>query len=879
MDRTNKRVSRRRPGGGGVTEGSLGIGPDQPDGPGVTRFHRIVDCAPDPILVSEVEGLYVDANPAALALLGYERDELLALRTSDIVAPGPNWTEEEHARFLQDGSWQGEIVVTTKSGTRIPVEVRVVVLPEDDGGLVISYLRDVGERTRHEVTRARLASIVRSSADAIVGETLEGIITDWNPSAERLYGYVAKDTIGQHLSILTPPDRIHETGELLARVRRGESVEAFETVRRTKDGRLIDVSLTISPVWNDARQIIATSAIVRDISEKKAAERALAASELRFRTAFENAPIGMALIGPDRRFVRVNAAGCGMLGYTEEELRSKTIPEFTHPEDIELDVALAARAAAGERDRYEMEKRYLHKDGRIVWAHLSVSVVRDETGAPLYFISQIQDITERKEAEAELVATHQHTREVLERITDGFYAIDREWCFTYLNDAAERILQRSRDELLGRNIWEEFAPAVQTPVYDTYQQAMAEGRTTGGEFFYPPLAGWYEVRAYPSSNGLSVFFHDITHRKRVDEELRSALTAAHAANRATRQFLTMMSHELRTPMQAVMGYAELLLAGPEGSLTPEQTEDVQTIRRGATRLVHLVTQMLDLSRLEAGQIELQAEPVALAPIIEEVRRDMTSQAAAKGLALISALPAELPPVLGDEMGVHLILLNLVSNAVKFTEEGEVRISAQATDGEVAITVRDTGIGIAAEVLPHIFEEFRQAEGGMTRRYEGAGLGLTIARLFAELMGGRITVESQLGHGSTFTLRLVPSDPGSSPRLTPPFTVEVVSHPANVAVIRLTGPLDRMSAPWASDQIAAAVAEGHRTLILDVGAVPFVDGAGMTTFVNGMRRAWEAGGELRIAAPTDRVKERLLLMSLDQALPIHATVEDALADVS
>jgi signal transduction histidine kinase len=250
-------------------------------------------------------------------------------------------------------------------------------------------------------------------------------------------------------------------------------------------------------------------------------------------------------------------------------------------------------------------------------------------------------------------------------------------------------------------------------------------------------------------------------------ELQAALDAAHAADQATRQFLTMMSHELRTPMQAIMGYAELLLAGPKRSLTPEQVEDVQTIKRGANRLVELVKQMLDISRLDAGQLELNVAPVSLASIVEAVRQDVAPQGAAKALTFTIDIPADLPPVLGDEMGVHQILLNLVGNAVKFTERGEVRISAEAREDQVAVVVRDTGIGIAAETLPHIFEEFHQVDRGMTRRYEGAGLGLTIARRLAERMGGRLSAESRPGVGSTFTLHLPAALPSPSAEQTSP----------------------------------------------------------------------------------------------------------------
>jgi PAS domain S-box-containing protein len=749
-------------------------------------------------------------------------------------------------------------------------------------------LRNLSEQDRPTLTRNRLAAIVRSSADAIVGETLDGIITDWNPAAERLYGYTAEEVIGRPFARLIPPERAAESAAILTRVLRGEHVEDVETVRWTKDGRRIEVSLTVSPVWNDAGEIIATSAIIRDIRERKATEHALAASEAILRVAFENAPIGMVLASPEGQVLRVNQALCTMLGYTADVLLTNGMWAFTHAEDIDAnrdfmqralsgdiasyemekryihrdghliwshlsgslvrgddgspryfisqienitarkaaDEALAAseerfriafadapigmalvaadervlqanrglctmlgyteaelvgttlrshtqpddipanqslvqRALAGEVERYALEKRYRRKDGQIVWASLTASCVRDETGAIRYYISQIQDITERKAADANLAAADQRTRQVLESITDGFIALDRSWRIIDVNPALERMLGQTRGELLGVTICQETVPVMSAPLYAALADAMTERRSTSAEGHYPPADCWYELRAYPSPEGLAVFLRDITERKRTHMELQAALDAAHAADQATRQFLTMMSHELRTPMQAIMGYAELLLAGPKRSLTPEQVEDVQTIKRGANRLVELVKQMLDISRLDAGQLELNVAPVSLASIVEAVRQDVAPQGAAKALTFTIDIPADLPPVLGDEMGVHQILLNLVGNAVKFTERGEVRISAEAREDQVAVVVRDTGIGIAAETLPHIFEEFHQVDRGMTRRYEGAGLGLTIARRLAERMGGRLSAESRPGVGSTFTLHLPAALPSPS----------------------------------------------------------------------------------------------------------------------
>ena len=722
-------------------------------GPSVDAYHRVAFArSPEAIVVATADGQIIDANPAATALLGYGRDELLRLRNADLVPTSPSWTEAAFAQFLHDGWWEGEVDVRTKKGG-LPFRARVIALAEDEGGLWVSFLHDLGEERRDEATRARLAAVVTSSTDAIIGETLDGIITDWNPAAERLYGYTAVEMVGQPFMKLIPPEQMTDVAAMLTRLRRGERIEEFETERWTKDGRRIDVSATVSPVWNDARQVIGTSAIVRDVSARKAAEAALAASEERFRVAFEDAPIGMVLSHADGTTAQVNRAICQILGYTAPELVALTLRERTHPDDLPLSLANIQRAVAGEIAGFEQEKRYLRKDGRIVWALLSATLVRDERGEPLYFVSQIQDITQRKEAETELAATHQRAREVLERITDGFFALDREWCFTYVNEAAEQILGLDRDNLLGRSIWDVFPRAVEAPIYAAFHEALAEGATVGIEFQAAPGGKWYGVRAYPSPNGLSVFFRDVTEQRRYEREIQAALAEARAANRGKDLFLAMMSHELRTPLQAVLGYADFLLTGQSGSLTNDQVQDIGYIRQGAERMAALIERILELSRIEAGALELTTEPVDLHSILEQVRQDIAPQASAKGLAIHVDEADHLPVIYGDPMRIRQILLNLAGNAVKFTERGSVRLSARASGDGVDLAVSDTGIGIAPEALPYIFEEFRQAVNSAVRRYEGVGLGLAIARRLAEQLGGSISVISRLGDGSTFTLHL------------------------------------------------------------------------------------------------------------------------------
>jgi PAS domain S-box-containing protein len=713
-----------------------------------TYSRTVFDWSSEAIFVTDAAGTFLDANPAALAMFGRDRDELPRFSVNDLVAPGFDWSAEVNARLVQEGYWEGEVTFRTKEGNVVWTEVQSRGLEGFSGPRYISFVRELAKRNQEEMTQARLAAIIASSADAIIGGTLDGVITDWNQAAERLYGYTAGEAIGQPLEILTPPERAGEIEELLGQVRRRESIPEIETVRRTKSGQLIDVSETISPVRDAAGQVVATSIGARDISARKAVE-------------------------------------------------------------------------------------------------------------------------------AKRAATHQNTRQVLERITDGFYALDRDWRFTYINPMAEQILGRHGSELLGKTIWDELGHAAKTPLYATFRQAMTERITTRVEFYDSPLGAWFEARVYPSAAGLSVFFRDVTASKELERRLRASetkyrtlveqlpavvyvlaadkrqtplyfsprileltgetpeealaltkhwlelvhpedyarvaaeddrimasgepftmeyrhlrkdgsyvwvrdecvpirdengqvvawqgvlldvtarvqLEAAKEATRAKSAFLGMMSHELRTPMQSVLGYAALLLGGYRGPLTPEQAEDIGYIQLGAKRMVTLVEQMLDLSRMEADQLQLAAEPVDLAEIVEQVRRDVAPQAAVKSLDLRIDLLPSLPLVIGDPDRLRQIVLNLVDNAVKFTERGAVHITACPTDDGVDVVVIDTGIGIAADALDHIFQEFRQVDSSTSRPYGGAGLGLAIAHKLAEQMGGSITVVSAPQAGSTFTLHL------------------------------------------------------------------------------------------------------------------------------
>ena len=243
-------------------------------------------------------------------------------------------------------------------------------------------------------SRAYLAAILMSCPDPIIGETLDGIINFWNPAAEKLYGYSAQEAIGQPISMLAPAGQRAELTGLLHRVLQGQVVEAYETVRRARDGELLDVSLTIFPVRDDAGTIIGASATTRDITQRRRDAAALVASERRFRAAFDDAPNGMALVGLRGEILRANRAGCELVGYSEQEALQLTIADIVHPDDLEAELLSIAQIIRDGGYGYNNALRLVHRDGSVRWVHLQSTLVRDEHGEPSYLITQVQDRTE-----------------------------------------------------------------------------------------------------------------------------------------------------------------------------------------------------------------------------------------------------------------------------------------------------------------------------------------------------------------------------------------------------------------------------------------------------------------------------------------------------
>jgi len=368
------------------------------------QLRFIADHVPVLLVQCDIEERYTFVNAAYAERFGLQPHEIVGRRIVDVVGAEAYGSFRRHVRAALGGERvQFEEEVPYAYGTRWMQGQYVPHLdPEGQTRGFVALIQDVTDARRSHLAAAQLAAIVASSSDAILSKTLDGIITTWNAGAERLFGYTAAEIVGQSVRRLIPAEHLDEEDHILARLRAGETIAHFDTVRITKTGRRIEVSLTISPILDAAGRVVGASKTVRDITDRKSGERALGASEARFRGMFENAAVGIGLLDATGRFLRVNQTLCAMTGYSADELHARRFSDITHPDDLETELGVARELVAGACESYSLDKRYVRKDGSTLWAALTVSRAPTVGDEPPTFVAIAQDISVRKAAESAL---------------------------------------------------------------------------------------------------------------------------------------------------------------------------------------------------------------------------------------------------------------------------------------------------------------------------------------------------------------------------------------------------------------------------------------------------------------------------------------------
>jgi two-component system sensor histidine kinase/response regulator len=669
------------------------------------------------------------------------------------------------ARLEQDGKIHGLLTVSARRDLTTDGEERALM--EEVAGDIAFALHSIEQEKQREQAEEALAherdllhALMDNVPDCIYFKDVASRFTRVNKAQAHMLGVAAPgEAVGR-----TDFDFFVEEFAQAAYADEQEIVRSghpliskLERIAR-EEGECRWVSTTKVPIVDKAGRVAGLAGISRDITELRQTEVALRESEQQLQDFLDSANELIQSVTPDGRFSYVNRKWRETLGYGPEEVPHLSLLDIIHPDSQAHCMEVFQDLLSGNVVD-NVEAVFVAKDGSEITVEGSASCkVLD--GKAVSTRGIFHDVTERKRAEEALRESEAQMRSVLETAPDWILNVDRDGRIAFIN---RTVLGSSPEEVIGTNICDYMPPEHRGTIRNAIEQVFRSGQPVSIELVMKlgkrGSKRWRSARIGPVRRGgeivsATIVSTDVTKRKRAEDALREAKEAAESATRAKSEFLANMSHEIRTPMNGIIGMTELVL---DSELPPEQREYLNMVKSSADTLLDLLNDILDLSKIEAGRLDLEEIPFDVYTTVEKTIEALAIRAQRKGLELICHVRRDVPAALeGDPTRLRQILINLVGNAIKFTHEGEVVVKVE-TESEsdrrarLHFSVSDTGIGIPREKQQAIFDTFTQADGSTTRKYGGTGLGLAISRQLVEAMDGRLWIESDgvPGHGSTF----------------------------------------------------------------------------------------------------------------------------------
>jgi PAS domain S-box-containing protein len=770
------------------------------------RFRAIFETTPECVKVVGADGTLLQMNSAGLAMVGADRaEDVIGKSVYQLIAPEFRETFREfNERVCGGEKGRLEFDIQGLKGRRRHMESHAAPLRTPDGSVVqLAITHDVTERRRADHATRLLGAIVESSDDAIVSKDLNGIVTSWNKGAERLFGYTAEEAVGKSITLIIPPDRLDEEPMILGKLRRGERVDHFETIRRRKDGTLLNISLTISPVKNAQGKVVGASKIARDITERKRAEEAI--QDLNAQLTADLAAMarmqdlstrlvqaedftvllgeivdaGMHIAGADMGHIQLcdadvlrivaqrgfdqawlrwydavpsGEAACGMA----LQQRMRVIVEDLENSPIFAGTpVLSALREAGVRA--VQSTPLVSRSGQVLGVFSTYFRSRRrpddrELGLLDILARQAADLIERVRAEKALRESEARFRELAEVGPQFIWVTQGDGGIEYVNS---RWTGYSGLDLAGTADTEKLAAAIHVDdrdeLFRRWRRSMENGEPLEAEARLRRRDGvfrWFMIRSVPlrgASGEIVRWFGastDIDEQKRVEDELRRA-------NKDLEQFAYSASHDLQEPLRGIKIFSELLSNRYSSRLDGQGLDFLQYLRSSATRMEMLVRDLLAYTQV--GRLDTVDQTADANQALSEALSNLDRAIADSG-AEITFGP--LPAVRAHNTHLKQLFQNLVGNAIKYRSPERtpvVRVDAEKANDHWIFSVKDNGMGIPAEYKERIFGLFKRLHSG--DQYSGTGIGLAICQRIVERYGGRIWVESELGKGSTFFFTL------------------------------------------------------------------------------------------------------------------------------
>lgn len=727
----------------------------------------------DAVIAVDLDERITFLNAAAERRHGVRASGVLGRKLSEIYTrhwPSPEREAAAWAAVREQGEWHGEYLQRTHDGRELHVDSTLTALRDEEGETIghLTAVRDITERKRAEESVARLAAIVESSHDAIVSKDLRGTITSWNHGAETIFGYSAEEIVGQSILRLIPPERHDEEADILARVGRGEDVRHFETVRLRKDGSTFEVSITVSPVKDASGTIVGISKVAHDITDRRRVEAALRENAALFSTLIAQAPMGTYVVDAQFRMKQVNAEAMPAFANVQPLIGRdfQEVLEILWGPELGAQIAGVFRHTLETGERYVSppftEKRHdLGIEQCYEWETQRVTLPDGQHGVVCYF----HEVTERARATEALRASEQRMRLATEATGVGI------WEWNVLTNQVRWDAEMFRiygiaptsDGIVDYTDWSgavvpEDLAENEAILQDTLRRCGQSTRTfrirrRNGECRTVVAVETVRTNALGQAEWVVGTNLDITERKRAEEELRRLASELSEADRRKDEFLATLAHELRNPLAPIRNGLEIMAMSHDDG---ENVAQVRTMmQRQVAQIVHLVDDLLDVSRISRGKLVLRKQRIELADVVNHAVDTSRPVIEANAHELTVMMPNDPVFLEADETRLGQVISNLLNNAAKYSPRGgRTWLTAEVQDKHVVVSVKDTGIGIAADMLPKIFDMFTQVDRSLEKSQGGLGIGLCLVKRLVELHGGSIEVKSEgQGKGSEFTVRL------------------------------------------------------------------------------------------------------------------------------